>query len=322
MKRCIPLLLCLCFVVSGVYAQSTSFSEYESAFSAFADSMADSLGVNTTIGDIWSTSYVGGFPRFGVGIIGGATFVDTAATGQLFTTLGVSEPDFFKEYGMPIPTGAATFKIGLPGIPLDIGIKAGILTESLTADLQKNYGISAQYKNVGISLRYALLKEDLLLPAVSIGVAANYLDGSIKTTLGSSQTFTSPTGNYVTYSSPSLEMSWVSKNIDVSAQVSKKFLFITPYAGGGFTYGDSTVTGAMTATETANTLTEAEIQQLASEGITLGNQGFTYSTTNATPIWRIYGGASLHLGIVLDVQAVYLPQLKNFAGSLGLRIQL
>jgi len=323
MKRSIPLLLCLCLALGGAYAQKASFAEYQSAFAAFADSMASSLDVNTTIGDIWSTSFVGSFPKFGVGIQTGATFVDQAATDKLFTALNVTEPDAFKNYGMPIPAAAATFKIGLPFIPLDIGLKAGYLPASAAESLKGLYGVAVQYKNVGISLRYAVLKESVLLPAVSVGVAANYLEGSLGTTLGASQTFTMPTsGNYVTYSSPTLDVGWVSKNIDVSAQVSKQILFITPYAGAGISFGSSTVTGTMNATETANTLTAAEKQELANEGYTLGNQGFSVTSTSAVPVWRLYGGFSLHFGVVLDCQAVYLPQLNNFAGSLGLRVQL
>jgi hypothetical protein len=322
MKRSIVLLLALSIAAAGATAQSTSFAEYQTAFATFADAMAGSLNINATVGDTWSSAYVGGFPHFGVGLAAGATFVDKATTETLFTTLGQAVPSGLDKVGIPLPAAAATFKIGLPFIPLDIGLKAGLIPESVGNSLASLYGVTADYKNVGLSLRYALLKEKLLVPAVSIGLSANYLAGSVKAPLGSSQTFTAPSGNYVSYSSPKLDLGWETKCLDITAQVSKKIVFFTPYAGAGLTVGSSSVKGGVVATKTADTLTDPEKAALASEGYALGDQGFSYSTTNTTPTFRVYGGFSLDILLVLDCQVMYVPATKNLGASLTTRIQL
>lgn len=322
MKRSIVLLLALSLAAAGATAQSTSFADYQAAFSSFADAMAGSLNMNSTVGDTWSTAYVGGFPHFGVGLTAGATFVDKATTEKLFSTLDQSVPSGLDTVGIPIPAAAATFKIGLPFIPLDIGLKAGLIPESVGSSLSNLYGVTADYKNVGLSLRYALLKEKLLIPAVSIGLSANYLEGSVKAPLGSSQTFTGPSGGSITYSEPKLDLEWVSKNIDITAQVSKKIIFFTPYAGAGLTLGSSNVKGGVAATVTSDTLSTAEKAYLESQGYSLGTQGFLYSTTNNSPTFRVYGGFSLDILLVLDCQVMYVPATKNLGASVNARIQL
>ena len=284
--------------------------------------MAGSLNMNSTVGDTWSTAYVGGFPHFGVGLTGGATFVDKATTEKLFSTLGQSVPSGLDAVGIPIPAAAATFKIGLPFIPLDIGLKAGLIPESVGSSLSNLYGVTADYKNVGLSLRYALLKEKLLIPAVSVGLSANYLEGSVKAPLGSSQTFTgSNTDSYVAYSSPKLDLEWVSKNVDITAQVSKKIIFFTPYAGAGLTLGTSKVKGGVLAT-VDNHLDASDQAALEAQGYSFTDQGFTYATTNNSPTFRVYGGFSLDILLVLDCQVMYVPATKNLGASVTARIQL
>jgi len=320
MKRIFAVFLALLLVAAGGAAQS--FNGFQTAFSSFADAMAGSLNINSTVGDTWSTAYLGGFPHFGVGLTAGATFVDKATTESLFAALGKSAPAGLDKMGLPIPAAAATFKIGLPFIPLDIGLKAGIIPASVGDKLESLYGVQADYKNIGLSLRYALVKERLLVPAVSVGLSANYLKGSIRAPLGSSQTFTGPSGGSITYSEPKLDLEWVSKNIDITAQVSKKILFFTPYAGAGLTLGTSDVQGGVVATVTSNTLSAGEQATLASEGYALTDQGFTYATTNTDPTFRVYGGFSLDILLVLDCQVMYVPATKNLGASVTARIQL
>lgn len=231
-------------------------------------------------------------------------------------------PAGLDKVGIPVPAAAATFKIGLPFIPLDIGLKAGLIPESVGSSLSSLYGVTADYKNVGLSLRYALLKEKLLVPAVSIGLSANYLAGSVKAPLGSSQTFTGPSGGSITYSEPKLDLGWETKCLDITAQVSKKIVFFTPYAGAGLTVGSSSVKGGVAATVTSNTLSAAEQAYLESQGYSLSDQGFSYSTTNTAPTFRVYGGFSLDILLVLDCQVMYVPATKNLGASLTTRIQL
>jgi hypothetical protein len=331
MKRSLVLFLVLCSVSAGAVAQS--FDGFKSAFTGFADSMAGSLNINATVGDTWSSAYVGGFPHFGVGLAAGATFVDPTATAAIFSAIGQPMPAEFSSVGLPVPAAAATFKIGLPFIPLDIGLKAGLIPESVGNSLSSLYGVTADYKNVGLSLRYALLKEKLLVPALSIGLSANYVQGFIKKTISGGQTmsFSDGSGNnwVATMSDPTLDLGWVSKSLDLTAQVSKKIVFFTPYAGAGFTVGNSTVTGgldsSLTVTKNGSASTaEALAAALAQAGQTvdLSGTGFSYTATSTAPTFRVYGGFSLDILLVLDCQVMYVPATKNLGASITTRIQL
>lgn len=331
MKRIVVLILALCLALAGATAQT--FDGFQTAFTSFADSMAGSLNINATVGDTWSTAYIGGFPHLGAGLAVGATFVDTTTTEDLFASLGQSVPSGLDKVGLPVPAAAATFKIGLPFLPLDVGLKAGIIPASVGASLSSLYGVEADYKNVGLSLRYALLKEKLLVPAVSLGLSGNYLAGSVKKSLGSSQTMSftdSSSNNWVAnMSEPMLDLGWESMNLDITAQVSKKIIFFTPYAGAGLTIGKSTVKGGvdstLTVTENGSPSTpEALASALAAEGYSadLSGNGFSYSSTNTSPTVRLYGGFSLDILVVLDCQVMYVPATKNLGASLNARIQL
>jgi hypothetical protein len=328
MKRFFAVFLALFLVAASGAAQS--FDGFQTAFSSFADAMAGSLNINATVGDTWSTAYVGGFPHFGVGLAAGATFVDKATTEDLFAALGKSLPSGLDKVGLPIPAVAATFKIGLPFIPLDIGLKAGLIPASVGDKLESLYGVQADYKNVGLSLRYALVKEKLLIPAVSIGLSANYLAGSVKKSMGSSQTMTYSAGASswtANMSEPMLDLNWESKSLDITAQVSKKIIFFTPYAGAGLTIGKSTVKGGIDSTLTVSgTSTDpADLEAaLAAAGydVNLDSTGFRYITESTSPTVRIYGGFSLDILLVLDCQLMYVPATKNLGASVTARVQL
>jgi len=330
MKRSIVLLLALSLAGAGATAQT--FEGFQTAFKSFADSMAGSLNINATVGDTWSSAYVGGFPHFGVGLAAGATFVDSTTTAALFSAIGQEMPAQLSSVGLPVPAAAATFKIGLPFIPLDIGLKAGLIPESVGSSLT-SLGVTADYKNVGLSLRYALLKEKLLVPAVSLGLSANYLQGSIKKAISGGQTmsFNDGSNNWVaTMSDPTLDLWWETKSLDLTAQVSKKIVFFTPYAGAGFTVGNSTVKGGLdstiSVTENGSPSTvEALRQAIINAGGTppeFGDSGFSYTATNSSPTFRVYGGFSLDILLVLDCQVMYVPATKNLGASVTARVQL
>ena len=75
-------------------------------------------------------------------------------------------------------------------LPFDIGLKAMMLTPEMTASLDA-MGFSFDYSLLGGNVRYALVKQNLLLPDVSIGAGYNRLSGAISMPLGiAGQSFT------------------------------------------------------------------------------------------------------------------------------------
>lgn len=329
MKRKIAFAIVIALIFGGAampaIAQPTaSFEQFKTAFVDFSDALAGTLNLNSTIGNTWSDGWIGGFPHFGAGLALGSTFAGKDASQALVSAIGQTLPSELENLGVPIPAVAATAKIGLPFLPVDVGLKAGIIPQSVGDKLEGLYGVKTEYKNVGISLRGALVKEKLILPEISLGVSGNYLTGKVSAPVGSDQELTIPTsGNPVIFNQPMLDLEWTTKTLDFTAQVSKKILLIlTPYIGAGYTIGTSDVSGGLTATVDDSALVASDYTWLSDNGIVLSDQGFLYSTTSKDPTFRIYGGLSLNILVALDLQMMYVPATKNLGGSLTARIQL
>ncbi len=334
MKRSIAIMAIALTAALDGFSQS-SLQGFQSAFSNFAGDMAGSLAVNSTIGSNWSDAYVGGFPNFGLGVTIGAAFIKADSATSLFNAIAPgSLPSAFTSYGIPIPATVATFKIGLPFIPMDIGIKGGYIPSSIGSDLQGLTGVAVDYANIGVQLRYALVKQNLFLPNVSIGVAYDYQKGDLTKQLSGvpSQSFTVPAslGSYsVNVTSPTLALGWTSSVFDFTAQVSKQLLFLIPYAGAGFTVGKSTVTGGVNATTSTNYPTGLSglSSDLAAAGLStpsvLNKDGFSYSVDSSSPVFRIYGGLSFRIIVLdFDAQVMYVPAAAAFGASLTARVQI
>ncbi len=322
----------LALLLVATFASAQSFETFESAFKDFSSDMASSLALNATTGSNWSDAYVGGFPHFGAGLAIGAAFTGKGSAEPLFEALGQEMPSGLENLGIPIPAAALTFKIGLPIIPVDVGLTGGVIPASLG---EKLGDASVEYKNIGAQARVAIIKEKLLFPDLSFGLGLSYQQGSASAKMGAGdQTIISETLGSdlweVTASDPDMQIEWESLIVDATLQVSKRFLFIRPYAGLGYSFGKSTVDGGvasdLTITQNGN---PATYQQLASaleaaggDAPSLSASGFSYKVEATDPVFRLYGGMSFHLLIALDAQFVYVPATEALAASLSARFQL
>lgn len=337
MKRTIAVLL-IAIAATCAYSQ-VQITEFQDAFESFATDMAGSLSVSSTIGSNWSDAYVGNFPHLGLGATVGLTTISPDSSSALFTSMGASTPSGIDTTGIPLPAIVGTFKIGLPVLPMDLGVKLGFLPSSMAKNLMDSTGSEFEYLNWGVQLRYALVKQKkgTLIPNVSVGAAFNHVNGSVTIPTGAGATSYSfapvpVTGDVysISASEPVVDLGWKSNTIDITAQVSKKFLFIVPYLGGGLTFGKSTVEGgvssAISASRNGSPIDIATlINALDAVGYDLpdiSSAGFTYTVDEKTPLFRLYGGMSLRIIIVdLDLQGMYLPQTGAWGASLTGRFQ-
>jgi len=335
MKRFAVVLSILAIVAGASWAQS--FDAFQSAFETFSGQMASSLAVNSTVGFTWSDASIGNFPHFGAGLNVGAAFTGEGTASPLFAALGKTAPAELDQFGVPIPAVVASAKIGLPFLGMDIGVKGGIIWPELGDSLQASTGVSAEYKNLGAQLRLPILKDEGFIPAVSLGFGASYQQGRIKTSVGAGDTTIidneSINGHSwtVVAKDPLLDLGWESIIYDGSLQVSKRILgFLTPYAGVGYSFGSSTVTGGVASDLTfTRDGSSSDYATLADDFAALGGTapalsatGFTYTTTNEDPVLRLYGGLSVKLLVVLDLGVMYVPATGNFGASAMLRFQL
>ena len=338
MKRFV-LILMMSLAAAGLWAQN--LEDFQAGFEAFATDMASTLSYNATVGNNWSDAYIGKFPHFGVGVSVGLTTVPSESLEALFTSMDIGIPSAVAETGLPIPAAAVSAKIGGLVLPFDVGVKAMILPTEATEALS-SAGISADYKLLGGNVRFALLKQNILMPDVSVGFGYNRLTGSILMPLDAVQSYDFDVGggeiHTLAVTDPNLNMEWTTDSFDFTLQVSKSVLFLRPYVGAGYSLGKSAVNGGMKATMTYdnadgngpqpiddNNLADLK-SSLTAAGIDVPDisaDGFMFGSTDNAPVLRLYGGLSLDLLVLmLDTQVTYVPGSGSLGASAMIRIQL
>jgi len=348
MKKIILLTVIITVLATGaVFAQTTKdFTDISDSFTEFAGAVAPILPFNAAIGLNWSDAYIGQLlavpPHFGFGVSAGVTTIPIASMKPVLDAFSITLPpelDFINDYGLPFPAYTADVRIGGFILPFDVGLKFGYWPQ----DLFKNLPVNLDYLFLGADLRYAILKDHLLIPAVSVGVGYSYLKGGVGVPglLGGDITLTSfdvpnTSGGTDTHTlsltDPSLDFNWQSQVIDFKVQVSKSLLIITPYAGLGASYGISNAGGGLKTQlqldgaditdsdindiNTAFTLAGQTPPDLSAQGIIVSKdvQGFSV---------RAYGGLSLNLFVLkLDLTGMYNFTGGSYGATVNLRFQL
>jgi hypothetical protein len=329
MKRSIIVAALALAVAAGAQAASSVLDDFKTVFNDIAAPMAGGLTIDSTAGNNWSDAWIGSFPHFGVGITTGYAFIAAEQAEALFESLGEDFPSQLKGIGIPLPTVVGTLKVGIPFLPMDIGIKGGYLP---TTSLKQLIGetSSVNYTNIGIQLRYALVKQTVVLPNVSVGVAYDYQQAKLSMDSGlgaTSYSFDTPSGSAtVNATSPTIYAGWDSSTLDITAQVSKKFIFIVPYFGAGLTLGKTSVNGGINST--ISTTYPGGLDALnsilsAAGGPTLSSTGIAYTVSETDPLFRLYGGFSLRAAFfdIIDIQGLYVPQTGSLGATITARLQ-
>jgi hypothetical protein len=177
-----------------------------------------------------------------------------------------------------------------------------------------------------------LVKEGILFPDVSFGAGYNRLMGSVLVPVNiGDQTFDID-GKDLVIQDPKLDLGWTTDSFDFTIQVSKKVLFLRPFAGLGYSLGSSKVAGGLKSSMEydGSPVTEGTIDGIIADMIdagipapSLSTSGFLFSATNADPVLRVYGGVSLSLLFLnLDLQGIYVPKTKGLGANAMIRVQL
>ncbi len=343
MKRILITIALMILMIVPIAAQSSiDFNTMQDQFETFAESTAEALPLNASIGHQWSDAYIGQLfafpPHIGIGATFGITTIPLDSVTSVFEDLGISIPsevDALSKYGgVPLPGYSIDGRIGGIFIPSDIGVKFGVLNQDQVVSLP----FDLEYNHFGVDFRYALLKGNTILPKLSVGVGYNYVFGALgfDTNLGTTEitSFTAPdnTTYDLSLTEPSLRFVWESSVIDLKAQISKQILFLTPFAGVGASVGLSKAGGGLYSQLLLNgdPITDQEIDtiktafeaagvsppDISSEGLIVhsGVNGWTF---------RAFGGFSLNILIAkIDLGAVYDFIGGYWGASLGARIQL
>jgi hypothetical protein len=193
------------------------------------------------------------------------------------------------------------------------------------------------YLLIGGEIRYAILKGNVILPKLSVGVGVNYMHGGIGMDIGGVSTKFDVGGKDLELSNPRMDFTWESTSIDLKAQVSKSFLIITPYLGLGASWATSKVGYKL---ESNTTYDNIPLDQAGKNAIndvlkaagkpTIDGDSGGFSSYKENPngwSFRAFGGLSINMAVIkLDLTGmINFLDLENYAAfgaTLGVRFQL
>jgi hypothetical protein len=315
-KMIIAALVLMLFGAGSVFAQGFDLGDLQEDMNAFSAEMAKTLPFNSTLGLNWADAHIGNFPHFGAGLFGGLSFMDESTANNLLGNFGAALPSVLSF--MPLPAAGAEARLGGFILPFDIGLKFGWLPPISFSD-----NINVDYLMIGADIRYAIMKGNILLPKIVLGVGYNYTKGGIASSMDASETYTIGSKS-ITVSDPELNLDWSSSVIDMKLQVSKELFIITPSVGVGATYSWSEA-GYTVKAETSGDLNDinAELESAGLPPIDLNNNGFSSVLKNSGWGVRLFAGLGFNfLLIKVDVTGMYDIQSEIWNAGVGLRLQI
>ena len=325
-------IVCVILVLSiaaPAFSQDLPIKELQNIMDEFTGNLAKSLPFNSSMGLNWADAYIGKFPRFGVGFSVGLTTMDMGSFQKLLDIFAPSLPGWLTGSGdnpgfggFPIPGYAVEGRLGGFVLPFDIGIKFGHMP--IKVPRLKNF----DYTLIGGDFRYAVLEGNAVLPTVSVGVGFNYLSGALGMNAGKDRPFSYDTGTPVgiitaTMKAPEITVDWSTASLDFKAQISKSFVFITPYLGVGASTGWSKAGfNVKMKVETGDNLDDLK-NIFKAIGIDLSEKGFS-SETDPLNGWsfRLFGGLTFNVAVVRIELTGFYNFIDKYGATFGLRVQL
>jgi hypothetical protein len=311
----------LALLITGpVFSLDADFSTVTDGMDNFAAQLADSLPLNSTMGLNWSNAYIGNFPHFGVGLTLGMTTIKADNIKSLLSTFKMDLRGL-PDTAIPNPGYTVDGRIGGFALPFDVGFKVGYLPPIGADSFKLNYFL------VGGDVRYALLKDSAVIPAVSVGFGVNYLAGGITAKVATISYDSAVTaGQTLSLNDPTLSFSWETMSFELKAQISKSLILFTPYAGLGLHYAK---TRAGYKAETTVTYGGSDIKT-DFPGVDFdGTAGFESFQEISGFGMRFFGGIAFNLAVIkldIDVMAGTGNDFDfgnmSYGISLGLRLQI
>jgi hypothetical protein len=210
-KQTVPAFL-LFFLFAHICAADTA--SREGSAKEFAEKLQRSLPFTALTTLAWPDAYIGQLisrkPHFGAGLVYGMSPVDFSAVEKLFDELdgnGNLNTD-----GVFMPPVSVQARIGGFFVPFDIGFVASVPL----LKREPSNGVALEQQTIGCDIRFALVREGVKAPSVSLGVAYIQTEGRLST--------------------KNTDIRWKGGAIEVKAQISKAFKAVMPYFGAGGSY--------------------------------------------------------------------------------------
>ncbi len=229
MKRIISIVLIITMVLTA--ATAVTSDDLDAKMEEFAHTFADFIPRASTQMNLWADAHIGnilplsGLPHLGGGLTFGGVLVPTdfmSVFGDAFTDPVPTWESF------PIPATSVDVRVGGIILPFDLGLHIMAL-DNYEADF---YGVKIDMPNsfvFGADLRFAILQEGVICPALSLGVGYTYASGDF--TLTSEPAIPTSVNSLLNDPCMSIHLEYTTHIYSATAQLSKKILLVTPFVG-------------------------------------------------------------------------------------------
>ena len=221
-----------------------STADIDKAFESLNGTLTEVVPETTIQLGVWSDAYIGKLfpsfpPHFGAGVSAGGTFIDTKALSNAIGTIiteinshaagATTDFNFTVPDQIPLPSASVHVRIGGFILPFDIGVY-GAYFDLNTLKFEDFTG-TVNYYTIGGDIRYAIMKGSTTLPKLSVG--AGYIRTHLALSMTGASTYSGTVGSTPASVTANADTntSFDLNTIFVQAQISKKFLILTPYAG-------------------------------------------------------------------------------------------
>lgn len=330
MKKIIGFLWCTLFLISGAFTENSSVSD---SIENLTDDFSEILIENSSLLGNQPDAFIGKVfpsipPHFTTGLSVSGTLIDTdfiCKTVKEFTDainddLGEYASvdfDFSLPAKLPLPSAAISARLGGFVLPFDIGIYGITSSNILNGITFDDFKAGVDYTTLGADFRYAIVQGNALLPKISIG--AGYFYSKFGFNLDVTKTFSTTISgdSYESTLTGNMDMNLSNHTLFAEAQISKKLLIFTPYAGAKlmFTKTDSDYEWNY-ATETPNLPEEVDFD--ISDG---DKNSSTGSFDKFSP--QVFGGIGMQLGFIqMTFNASYNFASQYVSGGVGLNFKM
>jgi len=296
-RRLLFILMPFFLSTANAFAAAPSAENINDRLNSYTKQLSNIIPNAATEQNVYSDAWIGNFypsspMHFALGIEGGLTQLnmdDFNSVAKAFRIASVPET-------FPYPSLGINGKIGGFGIPFDMGVSFFTVDTAKLSNLLK--GIDMQLFIVGGNIRFAILQGKGAWPVLSCGAAYYYSKSSIGTSSGDT---------FISFKNEA-------HILIAETQISKKFIFVTPFAGFRAIFVKS----------------DSSFEWNNPSGI-LNNAGITVTSGKGSIkkefsdqfIPQVFGGLGLTLGLIqFDTNVSYDIQNNLWSGGLSIRFQM
>lgn len=267
----------------------------EEGLTEFSTALAYSAPAVSTMSNVWADGYIGQLigipPHLGVGASAGVSKLDISGIKKAGMGLGIKAIEHLSD-DFVLPVVSVQAIVGGLLIPFDLS--ASFFTMSEPVGLSGENSLQYQFDSFNAKLRLPVLKQNILLPNLSIGVGYSYLKGEFSAGIEKVNT--------------SLKTSFETSVYSIDAHLSKSVIFLTPYVGARLLLSQSDNTWEYS---------------YYVEDIVSGEGNGGYKTEEMDISYQLFGGASFNILVVkLNVNAAIDLKTNAWSAGIGAQVKL